>query len=453
MKKKIFIVDDEDVFRISLADDLKDNGYIIYEYENPITALEDLNRIKPDIVITDIKMPEMNGLEFLKEIKKNSSEICVVVMTAYSSVDTAVQAMKDGAYDYIIKPFKLEELLIHIERIYELRRIRNDYQTISSELRAKYEIDSGVVASQRMHDVVKAIELVSNSSSSILITGETGTGKEFITNIIHNNSNRKGRPLVKVSCAVLSREVFESELFGHEKGSFTGAIKDRKGRFELADGGTIYLDDVDDIPLEMQVKLLRVLEESEFERVGGTETIKIDVRVIASTKVDLKKLVSEGKFREDLYYRLNIFPITLHPLRERKEDISVLIEYYLNQFSNGKLKCENGTLEALTKYSWPGNVRELKNLMERLSIICKEGTIKIDELPNEIIYGTLKKELGKVGIEPLEKLITDYEKELINAALQKCAGNKTKAAEFLQIPASTLRSKIEKYAIGDESKN
>lgn len=452
MRKKIFIVDDEDVFRVSLADDLRDNGYAIYEYENPILALEEINRIRPDIVITDIKMPEMSGLEFLKEIKKNSTDSCVIVMTAFGAVDTAVQAMKDGAYEYIIKPFKLEELLIHIERILELRRIRNDYQTISEEIRAKYEIDRGVIASQKMQEVVKAIELVSKSNSSILITGETGTGKEFITNIIHNNSNRRGRPIIKVSCAVLSREVFESELFGHERGSFTGAIKDKKGRFELADGGTIYLDDVDDIPLEMQVKLLRVLEESEFERVGGTETIKIDVRVIASTKVDLKKLVSEGKFREDLYYRLNIFPIILYPLRERKEDISVLIEYYLNQFSNGKLNCDKESLEALTKYAWPGNVRELKNIMERLSLLCNEGMVTIDKLPSEIISGTRKKELSKIGTEPLDKLIADYEKEIIDRALQKFGGNKTKAAEFLQIPVSTLRSKIEKYVIAEDSK-
>lgn len=453
MKKKIFIVDDEEVFRISLADDLKDNGYTIYEYENPRKALEEINKIKPDIIVTDIKMPKMNGLEFLKEIKTDNGELCVIVMTAYGSVDTAVQAMKDGAYDYIIKPFNLDELLIHLERIYELRRIRNDYQTLSLELRAKYDVDSGVVESPKMQEVVNAIKLVAESNSSILITGETGTGKEFITNIIHNNSKRKGRPLIKVSCAILSKEVFESELFGHEKGSFTGAVKDKKGRFELADGGTIYLDDVDDIPIEMQVKLLRVLEESEFERVGGTETIKIDVRVIASSKVDLKKLVKEGKFREDLFYRLNIFPINLYPLRERKEDISVLITYYLSYFSNGKLTCSEEAMKALTNYSWPGNVRELKNLMERLSILCKEGILAVSELPDEINASPIMKNLEKMGTESLDKILDEIEKEIITAALHKFAGNKSKAAEFLQIPPSTLRSKIEKLSIKEDFPN
>ncbi len=444
---RIFVIDDEEILRVSLTDDLKDAGYMVYDYPDAISALADINKVDVNVVITDIKMPDMDGIELLKKIKQTNSDIIVIVMTAYGSISSAVDAVKLGAYDYLTKPFQKEEVLLKLTRIEEIKTVKENYQEITSQLRSKYEVDSGVVASKKMQEVFHALEMVAKSNSSILVTGETGTGKEFITNVIHNNSNRRDRPLIKVSCAILSREVFESELFGHEKGSFTGAFKNKKGRFEIADGGTLYLDDIDDIPIELQVKLLRVLEESEFERVGGTETIKVDVRVIASTKVDLKKLVSEGKFREDLFYRLNIFPITLHPLRERIEDIPVLIDYYLNRFSNGKLTCDKKVIEVLQKYPWPGNVRELKNLMERLSLICSEGMITIDKLPIEVITTLSKSEHTHLGAASLEKLITEYECELIRIALLKFSGNKTKAAEFLQIPPSTLRSKLEKYGI------
>lgn len=444
---RIFVIDDEEILRVSLTDDLKDAGYIVYDYPDAISALADINKVDVNVVITDIKMPDIDGIELLKKIKQTNSDIIVIVMTAYGSISSAVDAVKLGAYDYLTKPFQKEEILLKLTRIQEIKTVKENYQEITSQLRSKYEVDSGVVASKKMKEVFHALEMVAKSNSSILVTGETGTGKEFITNVIHNNSNRRDRPLIKVSCAILSREVFESELFGHEKGSFTGAFKNKKGRFEIADGGTLYLDDIDDIPIELQVKLLRVLEESEFERVGGTETIKVDVRVIASTKVDLKKLVSEGKFREDLFYRLNIFPITLHPLRERIEDIPVLIDYYLNRFSNSKLTCDKKVIEVLQKYPWPGNVRELKNLMERLSLICSEGIITIDKLPIEVITTLSKSEHTHLGAASLEKLITEYECELIRIALLKFSGNKTKAAEFLQIPPSTLRSKLEKYGI------
>ncbi|MBI2419049.1 MAG: sigma-54-dependent Fis family transcriptional regulator [Ignavibacteriales bacterium] len=448
MKKlHICLVEDEEILRESLKDDLFDFGYVVYDFENPLTALEYCTNNDCDIIISDIRLPGMSGIDLLAQVKKVKPEIFVIIMTAFGSVQTAVDAMRKGAYDYITKPFKTEELILLLERIQQFTTIRNDNITITSQLQSKYSVASGVIRSNKMKEVFKLLELVSKSSTSILISGETGTGKEFLTNVIHYRSNRSEKPLIKVSCAILAKEVFESELFGHDKGAFTGAMKEKKGRFEIADGGTLYLDDIDDIPIELQVKLLRVLEESEFERVGGSETIKVDVRVIASTKVDLKKMVAQGRFREDLFYRLNVFPIQLHPLRERIEDIPVLIDYYMSKYSNGRIICSPEVIEVLQKYNWPGNVRELKNLMERMSLICQNGSVTIDSLPLEILTSLHSGEQSHLGSVSLDKIMADYEKELLKIALLKFSGNKAKASEFLQIPASTLRSKLDKYNI------
>ncbi|MEJ5351381.1 MAG: sigma-54 dependent transcriptional regulator [Melioribacteraceae bacterium] len=450
MKKlNICIVEDEEILRVSLKDDLLDAGYIVTDFENPIKALEHFKKKNCDVIISDIRLPEMNGLELLSKIKSINPNVFVIMMTAFGSVETAVEAMKKGAFDYITKPFDKEELLLIIDRIKELKTLQSKNLDYQNYFQDQFNFDAFIGNSQYVNELKETLKIISQTNSTVLITGETGTGKELIANLIHYNSHRKDKPLVKVSCGILSKEVIESELFGHEKGAFTGADKLRIGRFEKADQGTIYLDDIDDVPLETQVKLLRVLQEQEIERVGSSEPIKIDVRVIASTKADLSKLVKEGKFREDLFYRLNVLPIHLKPLRERKDDIIPLFNYFLNHFSyQKKYEVEDAVYEILKNYQWPGNVRELKNITERLSILCYDCKITVNRLPQELILDNIDVDtLTSTQNKSLTEILEDVEKKLIKNALLKTGNNKAKAAELLGLPPSTLKSKIEKYGI------
>ena len=447
-KLKIMIVEDEKILRVSLRDTLMNAGYFVEAFENPTLAIENMKHNYYNVVISDIKMPQMNGLELLKYIKSEYPDLNVIIMTAYSSIEAAVDAMKSGAYDYISKPFKMDELLFKLRRIEEIEDIKQEKKQLQEKIETVINTSKFIGSSQVSNSILNNINIVANSNTTILITGETGTGKELIANIIHNNSNRKNKPFVKVSCAILSREVFESELFGHTKGSFTGAFKDRIGRFEQANGGTIYLDDIDDVPLDLQVKLLRVLQEREFERVGGNETIKIDIRCVASTKANLLQLVKEGKFREDLYYRLNVFPIHIPPLRERKSDIKELIDFYFDYFSpTRKIQIEENLLNYMLDYVWPGNVRELKNIVERLFLMSQTSKLDSSILPVEMIQNSNHKVEYDFGKIPLDEQVANYEIDLIKKALKFVNFNKSKAAEFLKIPLSTLRSKMEKYHI------
>ncbi|VAW26376.1 Two-component system response regulator protein, partial [hydrothermal vent metagenome] len=336
-KLKIAVVDDERIIRITIADELRDKNYIVKEYANAQSVLIDYKDFLPDILITDIKMPGMDGIELLKKIKQLNANIIVIVMSAFGTVDVAVEAMKLGAFDYLTKPFNTDEIFIILNKIKEVTSIKEENRILRKKIEKKYDFSRFIGDEKTNQEIFKHIQIVANTNTSVLITGETGTGKELLTNIIHYNSNRINKPFVKVSCAILSKEIFESEMFGHIKGAFTGAEYDKVGRFELANEGTIYLDDIDDVPLELQVKLLRVLEEREIEKVGSSKAIPIDVRLIASTKRDLLELVKEGKFREDLYYRLKVFPIDLPPLRERRNDIEYLIYYYIDKFKNNKI--------------------------------------------------------------------------------------------------------------------
>jgi DNA-binding NtrC family response regulator len=392
-------------------------------------------------------MPDLDGLQFLEKVKNLRPDTFVLMMTAYGSVETAVEAMKKGAYHYLSKPFEMDELIVQIEHIEELCRVTRENQQLRAQLK-ETQGDTFVGQSEAIQESMKLVDKVAKTDSTILITGETGTGKELLTQTIHNNSLRKDKPFIPVNCAVLSREIFESELFGYEKGAFTGAHATRQGRFELADGGTIYLDDVDDIPLDLQVKLLRVLQERQFERVGGGVPIEIDVRVIASTKADLRKLVEEGKFREDLYYRLNVFPIHLKPLRERREDIPVLVDYFIKNKFAKDVQVSQSVLDALQKYDWPGNVRELKNIVERLLLLAENGKIHASSLPAEILRSGSEQQSPELGNDSLDEMVRAFEKSLIQQALQQSDGIKAKAAELLKIPATTLRSKISK--LGNE---
>ncbi|NOX45673.1 MAG: sigma-54-dependent Fis family transcriptional regulator [Chlorobi bacterium] len=443
---KIFVVDDERIIRVSLVDDLRDAGYKVREFSNARIALMTMQEDMPDVVISDMKMPEMDGLEFLKKAKELNPDVYFIMMTAFSTVSTAVEAMKHGAYDYINKPFNNEKLLIILRRIKELIKVKDENKYLRKQIEQEFDLSSFVGKSGPMTEVFDLIKIVADKTTSVLITGETGTGKELLTKVIHYNSNRRKNPLIKVSCAILNREIFESELFGHVKGAFTGADSDKKGRFELADTGTIYLDDIDDVPLELQVKLLRALEEREIERLGGKEPIKIDFRVIASTKKDLKRLVEEGKFREDLFYRLNVFPINIPPLRERVSDIPALVDHFASLFSEKEpIMISPEVYETLKAYPFPGNARELKNLTERLVLLARDNRITGKTIPNEIKFPGRTLICSSPENKTLTEILEEVERNTIFMALDQSLGNKAKAAEMLGIPASTLKSKLAKY--------
>jgi DNA-binding NtrC family response regulator len=446
---KIFLVDDERILRVSLGIELRDAGHTVLEFSEATAALRAFQDERPELVITDIRMPEMDGIELLSRLKKINPDVLVVIMTAHSSMDTAIQALKLGAYDYLTKPFRTEEILHLVSKVNEFSEIKVENQRLQQQVSKPFDFSTFVGESKAIQDVFELVKSVVNSTASILITGETGTGKELIANIIHYNSNRRKKPIIKVSCAILAKEVFESELFGHEKGAFTGAEKPRKGRFEAANNGTIYLDDVDDIPLEMQVKLLRVLQEHEVEPVGATHGFPIDVRVVSSTKYNLKDLISAGKFRDDLFYRLNVIPIHIPPLRERKEDIPVMISRFLHDLSEGKvLTIEPDALQALQNYSWPGNVRELKNLIERLVLTVKREVITLNDIPTEFLLPKIKVDNVQNSENwNLEELVSDTEVQLLKAALLRSNGNKSQAAQLLGLPLSTFRTKAAKYGI------
>lgn len=451
-KEKILLLEDEEILRITLKDDLEENNYIVYDFDNPASALEFFKNSNCKIIISDIRLPQYSGLEFLSKIKSLEPDCNVIIMTAFGSVESAVEAMKKGAYDYITKPFNINELLIILNRLREIIDLKSRNREFQQHFTNKYNFDLYIGKSVYVSELKKLLRTIASSDSNVLITGETGTGKELIANLIHYNSSRKNKPLIKVNCAILSREVLESELFGHEKGSYTGADKVRIGRFEAANGGTIFLDDIDDFPLESQVKLLRVIQEQELERIGSNETIKIDVRIIASTKNDLLKLAFEGKFRNDLFYRLNILPVNLTPLKERKEDIPVLFNYFINLFAKGKnFNISTDFYKILESYKFPGNTRELKNLAERLSILCNGCKIDSSDLPDEFIYIDTKFEQQMNGnfdsSNDFVKRVESFEIDLITNALKLAKGNKAKAAKILGLPSSTLKSKIEKYNI------
>ena len=456
MKNKILIVDDEKLMRVSLEDKLTKEGYAVSSLSNAVEGVKLLQSTNYDAVITDLRLPKMDGMDFLREIKKASPDTVVIIMTAYGSIDNAVTAMKEGAYDYVTKPFSLEELIIKLQKALKHKDTIAENIMLKQRVLSQYGYDNMIGKSEGMKRVFEVISTVSNRDTTILIQGESGTGKELTAGAIHYNSNRRDGPFIKVSCAALNKEILESELFGHEKGSFTGAIKTRRGRFELADGGTIFLDDVDDIPLEMQVKLLRVLQEREFERVGGEETIPVNVRVICATKKDLKKLVQEGSFRQDLYYRLHVVTVQLPPLRERKEDIPLLVTYFIKKYATHQRVSINSmsqeTLNLLLSYNWPGNIRELENVIEHAVSFCTSDVIIPKNLPSNLIDGETPSgifpiELSTIDSIDLQETLSEAERKLLLWAYQKTNGNQVRMSEILRIPRTTLQNKLVKYNI------
>lgn len=460
MKTRILVVDDEKLKRLTLRTQLEDDGYEVEIGENAMVGLDHLKSNTFDVVITDLRMPSMDGLTFLQEVKKLSPETEVILMTAYGTIENAVEAMKQGAYDYITKPFPYDELAIKLQRLLEHARGKAQIENLQKKIQSQYRYQNLIGRSKVMQTVFERADVVADSDTTILIEGETGTGKELLANAMHYNSHRKNRPFVKLSCAILNREILESELFGHEKGAFTGALRRKRGRFELADTGSIFLDDIDDIPVELQVKLLRVIQEKSFERVGGEHPLKVDVRIICATKKDLKQMVTDGQFREDLYYRLNVVKIKLPPLRDRGEDIILLALHFLQKFAEQKnktiTKMSPETHKTFLMHNWPGNVRELENVIEHAVTLCKSTIINLVDLPEYLKeYSEFEKlfshtDRGQKHIN-FSKALSELETKLLLWALNEADGNQARAAELLDLPRTTLRDKLTRLKFSDKT--
>ncbi|MFZ5642976.1 MAG: sigma-54-dependent transcriptional regulator [Bacillota bacterium] len=449
MVHKILIIDDEEHMCWALEKAMKQEGYQVTTTTRGRTGIGLIREESPSLVILDLKMPEMDGMEVLKQIKEINPRLPVVMLTAHGTIETAIEAMKMGASDYLTKPFDLDELKLVIKQNLVMSQLVSEVTFLRSELTKKYRqmVGDGPAISE----VRRLIERVANSSATVLITGESGTGKEVAALAIHQNSPRRDYPFVPVNCAALPENLLESELFGHEKGAFTGAMARKMGRFEMADKGTIFLDEITEMPLSMQVKLLRVLQEKSFERVGGTETLHVDVRIIAATNRDLGKAIEEGQFRDDLYYRLNVFHIHLPPLRERKEDIPVLANHFIEKLRPTYLvnKISDEAMKLLIKYNWPGNIREMQNVLERAAIISHSSEITVDDLPKEF-HSAPYKPGGEMVLNIPDSGISleGLEKELILKALEKSKGNQTRAAQLLGITRSALLYRIQKHGLG-----
>ncbi|MDI6744446.1 MAG: sigma-54 dependent transcriptional regulator [Thermodesulfovibrionales bacterium] len=445
MKETILLIEDEKLMRVTIEDALRTAGYEVLSFETGAEALSSLKISPADVVVTDVRLPDIDGLNILEQITR-MNDAQVIVMTAFGTIKDAVNAMRLGAFDYITKPFSLDEFLLLIERALEVKRLRDENIRLKKDLSRCYGFPNIIGEGPEMKKVFSLVERVSSTDSTILILGESGTGKELIATTIHYQSKRKDKPLIKVNCAAMPEGLIESELFGHEKGAFTGAIKRKPGRFELANEGTIFLDEIADLPLSTQSKILRVIQERTFERVGGTETLNADVRIIAATNKNLEEEVKEKRFREDLYYRLNVIPVILPALRDRKEDIPLLIDSFLEKCKNKLSKnihFSRDVIGALIEYDYPGNVRELENIIERCSTLAVSDVVEKDSLPSFI----LKKTEG--GKQPsLSSVASEAEKDYIIRTLKTAKGNKTKAAGILGISRKTLWEKINSYGIG-----
>lgn len=450
----ILIVDDKSSMRKVLRRVLEEDQHSLLEAENGEEALETIKRQHVDMLITDLKMPRMDGMQLIRLIREIDQEILILVMTAYGTVETAVEAMKLGAYDYLTKPFSTEQVRLIVRKALDRQKLLYENKYLREKLNDQYNYRRLVGNSPAMQPVYELIERVAPTDTAVLIRGESGTGKELVAHAIHYQSRRKDMPFVKVNCAVLAEGVLESELFGHERGSFTGAVGKRIGRFELAHGGTIFLDEIGDLSPALQVKLLRVLQEKEFERVGGTSSIKVDVRVLAATNKNLEEAIQKGTFREDLYFRLNVVPIHLPPLRERREDIEKLVMHFLQKYSaeTGKevKHIDPQALEMLRKYAWPGNVRELENTIQRALILADGDTLFPSHLPMD-----LQNQSGTETWKPvtenstLSERLENYERELIQKAWERANRVQTKAAKLLGISRAALIYKMKKYGFLD----
>ena len=448
---RILIVDDEANARAALSEILREEGYSTETAADGFKALGKLEEFVPDVVLTDLKMPGLDGIGLMEKAQATRSDATFVVMTAFGSIVSAVEAVKKGAYNYLTKPLDFTVLAVVVERAVERTRLLQENGRLRERLRERNAFGHVIGSHQGMVKLLRLVEQVAPSRASVLIHGETGTGKELIAEMIHRASPRAKAPLVRLNCAALSESLLESELFGHEKGSFTGAITRREGRFEQANGGTIFLDEVSEIPLPTQVKLLRFLQERSFERVGGNETLKVDVRILAASNRDLKQRIAEGLFREDLYYRLNVVTLEIPPLRERVSDIPELATFFLRRYAqeNGKRieSIADDALRALSAYAWPGNVRELENAIERAVVLCDSARIEARHLP-----ASIHAETPTDGVPPVPgTTIYDLERYAILRTLEACKGSTSKAATILGISPRKIQYKLHEYATGSSS--
>jgi two-component system, NtrC family, response regulator AtoC len=459
-KRTILIADDEANMRKVLAAMLRREGYEVITVSDGAEALDILRRARIDVLLTDLKMPKVDGMELLRKVLQEFEGVPVVMLTAHGTVDTAVSAMKLGAFDYLSKPFDKDELRLVIKKASATADLNIVEPERTQTGLGKYGM---IGASPKLQNVFRTIEKVAASPSTVLITGESGTGKELIASALHNHSPRADKPFIKINCAAIPRDLLESELFGYEKGAFTGAVSSKPGRFELADSGTLFLDEIGTIPLEMQVKLLRALQESEFERVGGVTTTRVNVRLIAATNSDLAAEAAAGRFREDLYYRLNVVSIALPPLRDRVEDIPPLVDHFREKY-NARLnkkaeRVSEGALALLQRYAWPGNIRELENVMERAVLFAEGAVIMPDDLPDAIRAPEAKRATEEAAasppaphvIGPLKEIVRQHtenlEKNLIMRALEETGGNVTKAARKLEISRKSLQNKMKELGL------
>lgn len=453
MKFNILIIDDEKNIREGLGAALEMEGYSVELASDGKIGLELVSRGDIDLIITDLRMPGISGEEVLAKVTAESPGLPVIVLTGHGSIDSAVNAMRAGAYDFLTKPLNLDRLCLIVKRALQNRELSLRHRQLQEELDEHKVFESIIGKSAEMQKIFQLIKRVANSKASVLITGESGVGKELVANAIHNLSPRKENALVKVHCAALSENLLESELFGHEKGAFTGAVSRKRGRFELAHGGTIFLDEIGEIDQNVQIKILRVLQDKRFERVGGEETVEVDIRLITATNRDLEKEIEKGTFREDLYYRLNVVHIHVPPLRERKDDIPLLVSSFLNEFANenGKdIKNINSQARScLYKYDWPGNIRQLRNCMESAVVMCSGDTITLDDLPPSISQSSAK---DSIQI-PTDIPLADVEKIFIQQMLAQNRGNKTKTAEMLGIGRKTLHRKLEEYGMSTDEES
>jgi two-component system NtrC family response regulator len=450
-KGRILVVDDDPSLRRVLQVQLEQEGYEVVVTASAQQALSVLQLRQLDLVITDLKLPGMSGLELLKQIHSQYPQLIIIMLTAFGTVDTAVEAMKTGAYDYLTKPVHPDEMSVVVRRALDHVRLVEQVRTLRLSLNQKYGFENILGRSPALLEVLDMAERAAHSSSTVLIRGETGTGKELLARAIHFNSSRSDSPLVTINCGAIPKELLESELFGHRRGSFTGAVGDKKGRIELADGGTLFLDEIGEMSPDLQVKLLRLIQEGEIEKIGSEARIKVDVRIIAATHRELQAMIEDGSFREDLYYRLAVIPLVMPSLRERSEDIPDLVQHFFRKSQDKNKRTDLAMPPALlpyfTRYRWPGNVRELENVVERIVVLARGGDIAVEDLPLFLRQEKAGIDALEIDLPPQGVSLEAIEKELILRALRMCDWNQTRAARYLDISRKTLIYRIEKHGI------
>jgi DNA-binding NtrC family response regulator len=449
MERRVLIADDEKNMRWVLAQALEADGYDVVQAEDGKEALAAVEEQEPDIMILDHRMPAPDGMEVLRRLRAEDKVFPIIMLTAHGNVETAVDAMKAGATEYLTKPFDLEELKLAIDKALTMTNLASEVERLREELDKQYDIEGFVAADPRMIEVLETVRKVAETEATVLIYGESGTGKELVARATHALSQRADKPFVSVSAGALPETLLESELFGYEKGAFTGAMTAKPGRFELANGGTLFLDEIGDITPAVQVKLLRVLQERQFERLGGTRPIEVDVRVVAATNRELQQLIAEGDFREDLFYRLNVVPVTLPPLRSRPGDVPLLVAHFLEKYNAGERTLSDDAMEALVTYQWPGNIRELENTIERILILAHEDEISVQDLPAEVRMGAPVCEVASADMMlPDDGVdLEEVELDLVRQALERAGGSKAKAAKLLGLTPKTMEARMTRLGL------